>query len=231
MALNWNRATVTGLAAVVLLGGLAAVAISRGEGSNGSGAATSPATLTNQEPDLFLLQRTKGDPKAPIAIYEISDFQCPYCRQFWEQTLPLLEKEYLATGKARLIFVNFPIAQSHANAPAAHEFAMCAAQQNRFWPIHDLLYKHQSYWAKLADPANFFLSLADSAGLSRKQLQDCLAAGQARMLVQAEYEVAWRGGVTSTPSFVVQGALLVGAAPIEQWRPILDSIYAERTRR
>lgn len=222
---------MTGLAATALLGGLAAVAISRGEGSKDRDPDGSPGALANQEPDLLLPQRTKGDPKAPITIYEISDFQCPYCRQFWEQTLPLLEKEYLATGKARLIFVNFPIAQSHPNAPAAHQFAMCAAQQNRFWPIHDLLYKHQSYWAKLADPSSFFSTLADSAQLSKERLQECLTAGQVRMLVQAEYEVAWRGGVTSTPSFLVQGALLVGAAPIEQWRPILDSIYAERTRR
>ncbi|GBD31465.1 MAG: DSBA oxidoreductase [Gemmatimonadales bacterium] len=230
MPVTWNRATIAGAAAIVLLGGLAAVAVVRGNGQSRTAAGSGPA-LEAQDPELLLPQRTKGSPDAPITIYEISDFQCPYCRQFWEETLPILEQEYIATGKARLIFVNFPIFQSHPNAPAAHEFAMCAAHQDRFWPVHDLLYKHQAAWARMEDPAPFFSLLADSANLSRERLSECLTAGRARMLVRAEYEAAWRGGVTSTPSFVIQGALLVGAAPIEQWRPILDSIYAERTGR
>ncbi len=230
MPVSWNRPTIAGAAAIVLLGGLAVLAEVRRNGQADTAPAHAPASEA-QDPELLLPQRTKGSPDAPITIYEISDFQCPYCRQFWEETLPILEREYILTGKARLVFVNFPILQSHPNAAAAHEFAMCAAHQNRFWPVHDLLYKHQSAWARMDDPAPFFSLLADSADLSRERLSECFTAGRARTLIRAEYEAAWRGGVTSTPTFVIQGALLVGAAPIEQWRPILDSIYAERTRR
>ncbi len=230
MPLTWNRATITGAAAIAALVAVAAVAGLRRNGQAAT-ASSDAAALEKQDPDLLLPQRTKGSSEAPITIYEISDFQCPYCRQFWEETLPILEREYIATGKAKLTFVNFPILQSHPNAAAAHEFAMCAAHQDRFWPVHDLLYKHQATWARMDDPAPFFSLLADSADLSRERLSECLTAGRARMLVRAEYEAAWRGGVTSTPSFVIHGALLVGAAPIEQWRPILDSIYAERTGR
>jgi protein-disulfide isomerase len=230
MAITWNRATIVGATAIGLFSALAAVAVFLRTSPAGTGP-NSPATLEAQDPELLLAQRTKGSPEAPITIYEISDFQCPYCRQFWEETLPILEREYIATGKVRLVFVNFPIFQSHPNAAAAHEFAMCAAHQDRFWPVHDLLYKHQSSWAKMEDPAPFFSLLADSAKLSKERLSECLATGRTRTLVRAEYEAAWRGGLTSTPSFVIQGAVLVGAVPIDQWRPILDSIYAERTRR
>ena len=96
--------------------------------------------VSTQDP--MIAQRTKGDPDAPIAIYEITDFGCPWCREFHRLTLPSIEREYIETGKAKLIFVNLPISQLHPNSPAAHEFAMCAAQQDRFWPVYDLLYQH-----------------------------------------------------------------------------------------
>ena len=128
--------------------------------------ATSSSDRTKPQQDPTLDARSKGDPDAPITVYEVSDFQCPYCRQFWEETLPKIDREYIRTGKLRLTFINFPLAQLHPNAPAAHEFAMCAAQQNRFWPVHDLLYSHQATWAKLDDPANYFMALADSAALA-----------------------------------------------------------------
>jgi protein-disulfide isomerase len=184
-------------------------------------------TLTAQ--DLLLDARSKGAPSAPITIYEASDFQCPYCRVFWETTLPELEGEYIRTGKARFVFLNLPLTQIHANAAAAHEFAMCAAQQNGFWPVHDLLYRHQARWADLEDPARFFIELADSAKLARDSLLECFSSGSVRWLVQAEAEMNFRSGVRSTPSFIIEGALLRGAAPMDDWRSILDSIYAEKT--
>lgn len=190
--------------------------------------AAAPATQDGTEA-LMLPARTKGRTDAPITVYEVSDFQCPYCRMFWQETLPDLEKEYIQTGKVRFIFLNFPVPQSHANAPAAHEFAMCAARQDRFWPAHDILYRQQTTWAKLNDPASYLRSLADSIGLDRKALEQCFGAGDVRWLIQAEAEMSWRAGVTSTPSFIVEGALLKGFAPMEVWRPILDSLHVART--
>lgn len=181
---------------------------------------------THQGPDAEMLaQRTRGKATAPITIYEIADFQCPACRSFWANTEPALLKDYIATGKAKLIFVNFPITQLHHNSAAAHEFAMCAARQNRFWPVHDLLYRHQESWAELTDPSAYFSSLADSAHLQQDSLKACLDSGVMRTLVASEAEDAFRAGIRSTPSFIVNRALLTGAAPISAWKPILDSIY------
>ncbi len=191
--------------------------------------ATSSSDRTKPQQDLALDARSKGDPDAPITVYEVSDFQCPYCRQFWEETLPEIDREYIRTGKIRLTFINLPLAQLHPNAPAAHEFAMCAAQQNRFWPVHDLLYSHQATWAKLDDPANYFMALADSAALARDSLMSCFDSGAVRGLIEAEVQFSMRAGVSSTPSFIIGQGVLSGAQPIEVWRPILDSLLAEKS--
>lgn len=180
--------------------------------------------------DPLIAQRTKGDPGAPITIYEITDFACPWCREFYRLTLPGLESEYIETGKAKLIFVNLPIPQLHPNSPAAHEFAMCAASQDRFWPVHDLLYEHQEDWAMLEAPRGYFTTLADSAGLDLELLNICFDTGATRWIVQQEAEsVAQQAHVTSTPSFIMDKVLLGGYQPIEAWRPILDSLLLAKT--
>jgi len=180
--------------------------------------------------DPLMAQRTKGDPNAPITIYEITDFGCPWCREFYRLTLPSLEREYIETGKARLIFVNLPVPELHPNSPAAHEFAMCGAQQDRFWPVHDLLYQHQADWATLEAPRSYFTILADSAGLDLDSLNNCFDTGSVRWLIQREAEsVAQQGKITSTPSFIMEQVMLAGYQPIEGWRPILDSLFAEKT--
>ena len=75
-----------------------------------------------------LAPRTRGAATAPITVYEMSDFQCPYCRRFALNTFPDLDREYIATGKVRWVFINFPLTMIHPNAAAAAEVAMCAAK-------------------------------------------------------------------------------------------------------
>jgi protein-disulfide isomerase len=180
--------------------------------------------------DLFLAERTVGDSRAPVTIWEVSDFQCPFCRDFWRDVLPALEREYVRPGKVRLVYVNSPIPELHPNARRAHEFAMCAAREKRFWPYHDLLYRHQQDWARLPDPAPYFRGLADSAGVSPRAIGQCLESKAMERLVTAEAEGARRAGISSTPSFLIEGTLIRGTFPLKQWRPILDSIYAARVR-
>jgi protein-disulfide isomerase len=136
----------------------------------------------------------------------------------------------MATGKVRWIFVNFPITDLHANAGAAAEFAMCAAKANHFWPIHDLLFQYQTKWAPLKDPAPFLLTLADSAGVPRDTILACLQTQETRAVIQSEANSAARSGVASTPTVYIEGAgLLKGAAPLETYRHILDSLWRVRT--
>ncbi|MBI4500321.1 MAG: DsbA family protein [Gemmatimonadetes bacterium] len=218
-----NGKIIMGVGIVVLLGvGAAAAMLARKQKVPEP---TAPARDTTAVGDLLMAERTKGSPTAPITIYEFSDFQCPYCRQFWATTLPALEREYIATKKARFIFINFPIMEIHPNARAAHHLAMCGARQNKFWPVHDLLYQHQKDWEKLANPAPYFRRLGDSASLEPRALATCTQQQSEDWLIQAEANEAGRLGLAGTPAFVINGGLLPGAQPLEVWRPILDSIY------
>lgn len=181
-------------------------------------------------PDRDLVEaRSKGSPTAPIRVVEMSDFQCPWCRKFTLETSAALDSEYVRTGKVHWIFLNLPIPQLHPNAVAGAELAMCAAGRGKFWPMHDLLYRNQDTWAPLRDPEPYLLTLVDSLRIPRDSILPCLRAGEARALVERDANAAARVGATSTPSFLIEGALLTGAYPVEVFRHVIDSIYAVRT--
>jgi protein-disulfide isomerase len=210
--------------ALLLGGGVALTAV------KGAAPKEPAPTAAAAQGDALMVPRTKGSPTAPLTIYELSDFQCPYCRRQALDVLPTLEKEFIATGKVRWIFLNLPITQLHPNASAAAEFAMCAAKIDRFWPVHDLLFTYQDKWAPLKDPGPFLITLADSAGIPRDSLTGCLQNHETRALVQAEAEGAARSGVSSTPTVYIEGVgLLRGAAPLEAYRQVLDSLWKEKT--
>ena len=176
-----------------------------------------------------LESRSMGSRTAPITVYEMSDFQCPYCRRHAIETFPTLEREYIATGKVRWVFLNLPITSLHPNAAAAAQFAVCAANAGKFWPVHDLLFKYQETWAPLKDPAPFLITLADSAGIPRATMLQCLQGPAARQTVESDAAGAERAGATKTPSFYVEGGIIEGAYPIGVFRQVLDSIYRLKT--
>jgi len=178
-----------------------------------------------------LAARSKGRRDAPVTLYEMSDFQCPYCRAFALGTMPLLEQEYITTGKVRLIYINLPLTSVHPNARAAAQVALCAGRQDRFWAMHDLLFRHQDEWAKLPKPESFLLALGDSARLDHTALARCVAANATASEVDADAARALRAGAVSTPTFYVEGGLLEGAAPVSVFRAVLDSIYRTKTGR
>jgi protein-disulfide isomerase len=187
--------------------------------------AVSPLSAQND----YLAARTKGSASAPVTVYEMSDFQCPFCRAHTLQTFPQIEREYVATGKVRWIFINFPLNSIHPNAIASAEFAMCAAKEGKFWEAHDLLFLHQEVWAPIRNPGPFLLSLADSLKISRPQVTTCLQEGEMRELVASDAQGAVRAGASSTPTFWIEGGIMAGAHPIAVFRQVLDSIYRVKT--
>lgn len=180
------------------------------------------APLAAQDDDLA--RRAKGSAGAPVTVYEMSDFQCPFCKRFAEETFPAIEREFIRTGKVRWVYIHFPIPQLHANATAAAEFAACAAHQGKFWPVHDRLFATQGEWEGLADPSPFFFGEARRLRLDDARLRQCLASGVGRRDVERDAAGAARAGAGSTPTFYIEGGLMSGAHPIEVFRPILDSI-------
>jgi len=178
-----------------------------------------------------LAARTKGVASAPVTVYEMSDFQCPFCRRFASETFPVIEREYIATGKVRWIFVNLPLTSLHPNAVPAAQFAACAARQGRFWPAHDLLFLHQDTWAPLRNPGPFLFSLADTLKLPRAPMAACLESPQTVEEIRLDAEGARRAGAQSTPTFYVEGLLVTGAQPIGLFRQLFDSLHTAKQRR
>ncbi len=187
------------------------------------------AAQTAAETAASLVPRTRGVATAPITVYEMSDFQCPYCRRFALNTFPELDRDYISTGKVRWVFINFPLSMIHPNATAAAEVAMCAAKNGKFWEVHDLLFRNQPTWAPLTEPGAFFLTLADSASIPPDAFRKCLVDRATLDEVASDARGATQAGASSTPSFYIEGGLLPGAQPVAVFRQILDSIYAVRT--
>lgn len=189
-----------------------------------------PAPALAQTP-AQIAARTKGVSSAPVTVYEMSDFQCPFCRRFALETFPTIEREYIATGKVRWIFVNMPLTAIHQNAVPAAQFATCAARQGKFWPAHDALFATQDTWAPLRNPGPFLLSLVDSLGIAKGPINACLQNNETVAEIRLDAEGAQRAGATSTPTFYVEGLLIKGAHPIGVFRQVFDSLHAARRRR
>jgi protein-disulfide isomerase len=184
-----------------------------------------------QQSSTATTSRAKGSTSAPITVYEMSDFQCPYCRRFALETFPAIEQEYIARGKVRWIFVNFPLTSIHSNAVAAAATAVCAARQGAFWPMHDLLFEYQETWAPLKEPGPFFVSLADSVGISKPKMVECVKSPATEDEIRYEAVGAERAGATSTPTFYIEGGLMPGAHPLPVFRQVFDSILAAQSAR
>jgi len=168
------------------------------------------------------LARIQGNPGAPVWVIEVSDFQCPYCKQWHDETYPVFRDEFVRTGKVRLAYVNFPLGQHQYAWPAA-ESAMCAGAQGKFWEMHDALFNTQSRWETLPSPATFFDSLARVQGIDVARWRQCVQSGKMKTWIQADHDRAQTAGAAATPTFIIGDKLLVGAQPIEELRRAIDS--------
>jgi len=168
------------------------------------------------------LARIQGSASAPVWVIVVSDFQCPFCKQWHDQTYAAFRDEFVKTGKVRMAYVNFPLS-SHAYAWPSAESAMCAGEQGKFWEMHDALFTTQTRWETQPSPAPIFDSLARATGVDLQRWRDCVKSGKMKPLIQADHDRAQRAGASATPSFMIGNQLLVGAQPIDQLRRAVDS--------
>ena len=157
--------------------------------------------------------RARGPIDAPIQIIEYSDFQCPACR-LAQASLALLLARH--PGKIRLVFQHFPL-EGHAWSHAAHQAAECAADQNRFWIYHDRLYENQMNWSKSTElPITILLEMATEAGMDLDTFARCLTDPKVAARINGEGMAGKDLGVRSTPSFFVNGEMVVGVQGLEE---------------
>jgi len=167
--------------------------------------------------------RAKGAESAPVLVFEVADFQCPYCARFWKETFPRLDSAYIRTGKVRWVFVNLPL-PSHRHAWAAAEAALCAgALAGDFWSVHDRLFANQREWSALPDPVPAFVGYAREGGVPEAEFRACIDGDQVASLIIEDVIFAARAGVRGTPAFITnQDQAVVGLKSFEEWEQVLE---------
>lgn len=173
---------------------------------------TDNETITTSNPtvddDVIL-----GDSKAPVTFIVFGDYQCPFCgatsgfnaqtiaslrssNPNWQPPEPNIIKDYVASGKVRMIFRDFPLDQIHPYARPAAEAAECARDQNKYWVYHDKLFQSQ---AQLSTDASFYIGIARDLGLNEAQFGTCVKSRKYKDEVQKDYQDGLKAGVTGTP--------------------------------
>jgi protein-disulfide isomerase len=167
-----------------------------------------------------------GRADAPLTLVEFTDFQCPFCRRFHDRTWPEIKKNYVDSGKLRYLVLDLPL-PFHAGARPAALGARCAAEQGKYWPMHDRLFAVEEDQLTAAHIRELALSL----GVDATRYDACLAAAQTGAQIDASSKAANAIGLTGTPSFVlgrdtgdaVDGVAIVGAQPYEVFAARIDS--------
>jgi protein-disulfide isomerase len=170
--------------------------------------------------------RVKGPQTAPVTLIEISDFECPYCREFFETTYARLDSAYVRTGRVKLLFMVYPLPGHRESYPAA-KAAFCAGVQGRFWPMHDRLFSTQREWVGDAAAAARFTRYAQALGLEMAAYRDCVDNDRVAPVVMNDVMQAAGAGVNGTPTFIVNGQkMLNGAVPFDDLKKELDEALA-----
>jgi protein-disulfide isomerase len=168
---------------------------------------------------------SKGPEDAPVVLVEFADFQCVYCRTFWQETLPKIEEQYIRSGKVRFLYRHLAIL-GEASIQAAQASA-CAHDQGKFWEYHDRLFRQNS---PLAFTTSRLKRYADQSGLEVQAFTGCLDSGKHADQVEAETTLGRALGANGTPAFLINGQLLIGAYPFEVFQQALDASLAAPRR-
>lgn len=177
----------------------------------------------------------EGPANALVALIEYSDYECPFCIRHFEQTMPRIRQNYVATGKIRYVFRDFPIDQNHPQAIRAHEAAHCAQEQGKFWEMHGRLFSPAGSHTPIA-----LEDRAKEAGLDAAAFRACVASGRSTAGIRQRASVVTSLGATGTPWFFVgirdpktDQVRIVrpigGAAPYEQFASAIDAVLKEAT--
>jgi protein-disulfide isomerase len=187
-----------------------------------------PTAEAQQTEQSRLLQRAaqsraKGPANATVTVYEIADFQCPFCARFAREIYPRIDSAFVATGRVQWVFVNLPL-PSHHNAWTAAEAALCAgAVADRFWLFHEQLFQQQGEWAALPDPGPVYARMARDAGIDAEAFTACVVQDRVAPLILQDVIFAASSRVSGTPTFIVNNQqVIVGMKSFEEWRDILE---------
>jgi protein-disulfide isomerase len=162
--------------------------------------------------------RILGDSTAPLWVLIVSDFQCPFCKVWHDQTFASFKREFVDKGLVRVAYLNLPLPQ-HQHAMATAEMAMCAGAQGKFWEFHEALFATQQTWTGMPPGTPFFNTIIAGSKVDEPSFRECMRNHTMRPLVQSDYQRAMDAKVRSTPTFFIGNDMrLEGAVPTAAFR-------------
>lgn len=168
--------------------------------------------------------RVRGSEDAPIRLVEISDFQCPYCAQFYNETYAAVDSLFIQPGLISYVWISYANPQ-HPEAWSSIEASFCAGTVGKFWDMHDILFERQSEWGSALDPFATYLEYAVELGIDRESFADCMRNDRLAPLQTRDYANVVQSGINSTPYFILADSVAIrGAAPIETFRTAIDTL-------
>lgn len=182
-----------------------------------------PQSAPREEIDLRNLGYGRGAAGAPVVVYEFADFGCGYCARFAAETYPELHRDFVETGKVRWTYVPFVIGM-FPNGEEAARTAECAAEQGGFWEMHDHLFRRQAEWKSTANAPRLFGGYAAELGLDTGRFEACYLQDLAGARTRLNNRAAAALRIRATPTFIINGRVVEGALPAEQFRQILTML-------
>lgn len=170
-----------------------------------------------------------GDPNAPVVIEEYSDFGCSHCADFALGTKNLIEQEYIESGQVYLVFHSVGgLLGSPATLQAA-EGAYCAADQNAFWPFHDMIFANQVvlFQNRNVDISRALVQFAEILEMDPDQFETCLTERKYKELAVQDEIGAAQKGIDGTPTFIVNGVMMRGNQPFESFQQVIEEELAK----
>lgn len=172
-----------------------------------------------------------GRADAPLTIVNFTDFQCPYCNQFYRQTYGDLKKVFVDTGKVRFYSMDLPLSRNHPNAMGAAMAGRCASEQGQFWAMHDHM---QGNPEALSSPE--LVTFAQSLGIDDARFRKCIESNKYAAEIEKDMRMASSLGVSGTPAFVVgkstldgvDGQIVMGAVPLGIFQRALEKVELEK---
>lgn len=191
-------------------------------------AANQPKTI---EGDFTDDDAVEGNKNAKVTIVEFSDFQCPYCGKFFSQAYKDIKKDYIDTGKVKLIFRDLPLTDLHPGAFPAALAAECAREQggdSMYFKMHDKLFTDQA--TIFADTTKIDATLkqiAGQLGLSSKKFASCYDSQKYKTEVEKDMSDAASVGIRGTPAFIINGQYISGARAYSVFKTTIDQALAK----
>lgn len=164
-----------------------------------------------------------GDENAPIEMIEYTDYQCPFCQKYFFGSFPLIKETFIATGKVKYTVKDLALS-FHPKARPASYTTRCAGEQDKYWEMHEKIYIYQNQWSYADNYVELFEKYAQEIDLDINEFKSCYASAPAKFdkYIDEDIREASMKGISGTPSFSINGTIIIGAQPFEKFSQAIN---------